>query len=130
GQLDEVFDISGNGLMPGITAMLLGWLAAHEPEVIGKTTAVLCAKDYLRFRLTGAIATDPSDVSFVPGDIDRRIHSARVLDLCGASAWLDKMPPVLSSGEIAGRITRQAAQATGLAEGTPVVTGLGDACAN
>lgn len=130
GKLKDVFDISGNGLMPGITAMLLGWLAAHEPEVIEKTTSVLCAKDYLRFRLTGAVATDPSDVSFVPGDIDRRIHSARVLELCGASAWMDKLPPILPSGEIAGTVTRQAAELTGLAEGTPVVTGLGDACAN
>jgi sugar (pentulose or hexulose) kinase len=130
GTLREVFDISGNGLMPGITAMLLGWLSAHEAEVIENTSAVLSAKDYLRFRLTGAVATDPSDVSFVPGDIDRRSHSARVLELCGASAWLGKLPPILPSGAIAGTITRQAAELTGLAEGTPVVTGLGDACAN
>lgn len=130
GALGEIFEISGNGLMPGITAMLLGWLARHEPDTIDRTAAVLCAKDYLRFRLTGTLATDPSDVSFVPGDIDRRIHSDRVLSLCGASAWVDKLPPILPSGEIAGRVTRHACDRTGLAEGTPVVTGLGDACAN
>ena len=130
GVLPEAFAISGNGLMPGITAMILGWLSRHEPRALERTRAVLCAKDFLRFRLTGEIATDPSDVSFVPGDIDARRHSPRVLDLCGAGDWLDRMPPILPSGAIAGRVTAPAAAQTGLAEGTPVVTGLGDACAN
>jgi sugar (pentulose or hexulose) kinase len=130
GKLREVFAISGNGLMPGITTMLLAWLAVHEPETIARTQAVLCAKDYLRFRLTGIIATDPSDVSFVPGDIDRRTHSDDLLSLCGAADWADKLPPVLPSAAIAGTVTAEAAAATGLAVGIPVVTGLGDACAN
>ena len=130
GLLTEAFAISGNGLMPGITAMLLGWLAAHEPETVTRTRAVLCAKDFLRFRLTGEIATDPSDVSFVPGDIDARTHSPRVMELCGASAWMDRLPKILPSGAIAGTITAEAATETGLRAGTPVVTGLGDACAN
>lgn len=130
GSLDEVFAISGNGLMPGITAMLLGWLAKFEPDVVERTQSVLCAKDYLRYRLTGIIATDPSDVSFVPGDIDARTHSKRVLKVCGASAWTDKMPEILPSDAICGTITADAAAATGLAKGTPVITGLGDACAN
>ncbi|MDQ0323276.1 sugar (pentulose or hexulose) kinase [Pararhizobium capsulatum DSM 1112] len=130
GLLTEVFAISGNGLMPGITAMLLGWLARHEPETVTRTRAVLCAKDFLRFRLTGEIATDPSDVSFVPGDIEGRAHSARVMELCGASAWMDKLPTILPSGAIAGIISAASAAETGLREGTPVVTGLGDACAN
>lgn len=130
GLLDEIFAISGNGLMPGITAMLLGWLARHEPETVKAAAAVLAAKDYLRFRLTGTLATDPSDVSFFPGDIDDQRHSARVMELCGAAGWTDKLPPVLPSGAVAGTVTAEAARLTGLAEGTPVITGLGDASAN
>jgi sugar (pentulose or hexulose) kinase len=130
GLLKEVFDISGNGLMPGITAVLLGWLANHEPQTLEQTQAVLCAKDYLRYRLTGIIATDPSDVSFVPGDIDGRKHSARVLELCGAAAWTSKMPEIVPPGATAGEVSQQAASETGLLQGTPVITGLGDACAN
>ncbi|MBB1251025.1 FGGY-family carbohydrate kinase [Rhizobium sp. G21] len=130
GKMREIFAISGNGLMPGITAMLLGWLSKHEPQTVAGTRHVLCAKDYLRFRLTGDIGTDPSDVSFVPGDIDARGFSNHVLDLCGASAWIEKLPSIQPSEAIAGTVTRMAAEQTGLAEGTPVVTGLGDACAN
>lgn len=130
GLLTEAFAISGNGLMPGITALVLGWLAREEPQTLARTHAVLCAKDFLRLKLTGEIATDPSDVSFVPGDIDARSHSPRVLELCGAADWASRMPPIRPSEVVAGHVTARAAAETGLGEGTPVVTGLGDACAN
>ena len=128
--LDAAFAISGNGLMPGITLLILRWLSRHEPGLRAEAAAVLSAKDYLRLRLTGEVATDPSDVSFVPGDIDRRAHSAELLALMGVDDWAGAMPPILPSDAIAGAVTAEAAAATGLAEGTPVVTGLGDAVAN
>jgi sugar (pentulose or hexulose) kinase len=130
GHLSEIFTIGGNGLMPGVTALLLGWLSLHEPDVRSRATSVFCAKDYLRLRLTGAVATEPSDVSFVPGDIDHRTFSSRILDLCGAAEWVGALPPVQPSGDIAGAVTTQAALETGLRAGTPVICGLGDACAN
>jgi xylulokinase len=130
GLLERIFAVSGNGLMPGITAILLSWLTRNEPELIEQTRAVLSAKDFLRFRLTGEIATDPSDVSFVPGDIDRRRHSRDVMEMCGAGDWWPCLPPIVDAGAIAGAVTAEAADQTGLAPGTPVVTGLGDACAN
>ncbi|QEW23200.1 L-xylulose/3-keto-L-gulonate kinase (plasmid) [Paracoccaceae bacterium] len=130
GVLDDAFAISGNGLMPGITLLILNWLTTHEPQTLTRASAVLCAKDYLRFRLTGEIATDPSDVSFVPGDIRAQRHSPDLMDMLGAGAWVKHMPPILPSEAIAGKVTAQAAEATGLAPGTPVITGLGDAVAN
>ena len=90
----------------------------------------LSAKDYLRYRLTGVVATDPSDVSFVPGDIDRRTHSDRLMALLGADGWDSMMPDILPSGAVAGQVTAEAAWETGLAPGTLVITGCGDAVAN
>ena len=130
GALDEVFAISGNGLMPGITLMILSWLNANEPELRSRAKAVLGAKDYFRYRLTGVIATDPSDVSFVPGDIDNRSHSDRLMTLLGAHGWASMMPDIMPSGAIAGELTPEAAGETGLASGTLVITGCGDAVAN
>ncbi|MBC7282721.1 FGGY-family carbohydrate kinase [Hoeflea sp.] len=130
GSLEEVFRISGNGLMPGITLMILSWLNANEPEIRKRAAAVLSAKDYLRYRLTGVIATDPSDVSFVPGDIDQRTHSDRLVTLLGAHGWDPMMPDIVPSGAIAGEVTAEAAEETGLAPGTLVITGCGDAVAN
>ncbi len=130
GATARTFELSGNGLMPGITALLLGWLARHEPEALRRTTTVLCAKDYLRLKLTGTRGTDPSDISFMPGDIEGRTYSSEVFRLCGAEAWLGKLPLVLASDAVAGEVSADAAAETGLRAGTPVITGLGDACAN
>lgn len=130
GVSDRSFALSGNGLMPGITVLLMAWIARHEPQALAQSRHALLAKDYLRFRLTGEIATDPSDVSFVPGDIDARAFSAPLMQDCGAGDWLDRLPPILPSEAVAGRLTAEAAALTGLPAGLPVVTGLGDACAN
>lgn len=129
GALPRLFEISGNGLMPGNTALILGWLAVHEPHVLARSATFMCAKDYLRLRLTDRAGTDSSDVSFVPGDIDARGFSAELMAACGAAAWLDRLPPIMEGGDIAGHITEQAAELTGLAAGTPVVAGLGDGVA-
>lgn len=130
GILDRVFEICGNGLMPGITLLLLKWLSKNEPEIAQSAATVSTAKDYLRYRLTGELATDPSDVSFVPGDISKQSYSAELMALLGVEDWLNKLPRVLPSDAVAGQITEDAAASTGLRAGTPVITGLGDAVAN
>jgi sugar (pentulose or hexulose) kinase len=128
-RLDRLFDVAGNGLMPGNTALLLGWLAEHEPDIAARAATFMCAKDYLRLRLTGEVATDPSDLSFVPGDIEGRCFSDELMRACGAASWMDRLPPILDSGAIAGHVMAEAAAETGLALGTPVITGLGDGAA-
>lgn len=71
GILPRAFAISGNGMMPGISVMLMAWIARHEPQALARTRHALCAKDYLRFRLTGEIATDPSESPSCPATSTR-----------------------------------------------------------
>ena len=54
--------------MPGFTARNCR-VAKHEPDVFAATACVLMPKDYLRFRLTGAKVSDPSDAA---GTLARR----------------------------------------------------------
>src|SRR5690606_17463347 len=88
-----------------------------------------CAKDYVNYRLTGEIATDESDLSFFPCDIRTRRPSRRLFEMAGVAEMEARLAPVLEIGSVMGRVTRRAAAETGLAEGTPVVTGAGDAVA-
>jgi xylulokinase len=85
----------------------------------------LLAKDFVRFRLTGSLATDPTDAG---GTLlyDRRAGdwSPEMLALVGVSP--EQMPPILESTAVAGAVVDEAARATGLAPGTPVVVGGGD----
>jgi len=111
---------------------LLAWLRDNEPETFGKAGWVLMCKDYIRFRLTGRIAAELTDMSGTSlmnvGEAD---YDQDVLDAFGIGEMRGLLPPLVRSSEICGQVTDEAAAATGLAAGTPVAGGLFDidACA-
>ena len=125
----QLFDICGNAPIPGLPLVLLSWLKTHDPERYGRIATVFCAKDYINYRLTGVVATDESDLSFFPCDIRNRKLSLDLLNLAGVTEIAARIAKVLATGDLVGRVTAQAAALTGLAQGTPVVTGAGDAVA-
>ncbi|PYE23913.1 xylulokinase/L-xylulokinase [Rhizobium sp. PP-CC-3A-592] len=129
GRVEELFAISGNAPIPGLPLILLSWLKVNDPDFYGRIATVFCAKDYVNYRLTGTIATDESDLSFFPCDIRRRVPSDALFALAGIPEMRDRLAPVLETGAVVGRVTAMAAGETGLAEGTLVVTGAGDAVA-
>ena len=55
--------VLGNRPSPGMAGPVLCWLAAHEPHTLRASWWALQPKDWLRLRLTGRAATDPSDAS-------------------------------------------------------------------
>lgn len=112
---------------PGSTTALLGWLAEHDPARLDAARWLLYAKDWLRLRLTGEVATDRTDASAaltVAGTGRYDLGQLALLGLPDAVAAL--LPPVLDSAEPAGRVTAAAAAATGLTAGIPVVAGCHD----
>ncbi len=127
---EELYRITGNRIAPQYTPPKIAWLRSELPELFERTALFLQAKDYLAFRLTGELGvTDYSDAS-LSGlmDINRKVWSADVLDAVGITE--SRLPQVVPSATLIGKVTREAAQATGLAEGTPVAIGGGDgACA-
>jgi len=52
-----------NPLSPGMAGPQLAWLKLYEPEVYEAAAWALSPKDWLRSRLTGQFATEPSDAS-------------------------------------------------------------------
>jgi L-xylulokinase len=59
-------------------------------------------------------------------DVRNRRYSRELLELYDLAELWDAMPPMAQSSEIVGHVTAEAAQATGLAAGTPVVAGIFD----
>lgn len=129
GRLSRMFETWGNALMPGVPPVLLAWLQEHEPAFFDRAAAIFCAKDFVNYKLTGRIAIDESDLSYFPVDIRTRKLSLELFEEMGIAAHRGLVPEVLPVGEIVGKVTAEAAALTGLAEGTPVVTGAGDAVA-
>ena len=126
---ERLVEITGNDALTGFTAPKLAWVRDHEPEVWRRVAHVLLPKDYVRLRLTGAYALDKADgAGTLLFDLAARDWSPEVLAALGIDpAW---MPPTFEGPEITGRVTAEAAAATGLAPGTPVVAGGGDQSAN
>jgi len=126
---DRLIEITGNDALTGFTAPKLVWVRDHEPDVWGRVAHVLLPKDFVRLRLTGEHALDKADgAGTLLFDLAARDWSPEVLAALRIDpAW---MPPTFEGPEVTGRVTRAAAAATGLVEGTPVVAGGGDQSAN
>lgn len=119
---------TGNRVHPGFTLPKLLWMREREPELFRRTRHVLLPKDWLRWRLCGALGQDVTDASGTSMfDPSRRGWSEEML----AAAQIDRawLPTVHESHAIVGTVASDAAAATGLRPGTPVVAGAGDQAA-
>ncbi len=130
GVMSTIFASSGSVMQTGCTLPLLAWMMQHEPETIERAATVFGAKDFLGFMLTGGRATDVSEASVTPGDARQQSRSARMIELFGLTSVTHLLPEVLPSGSLLGEITTEAAAATGIRKGTPVVLGAGDVVAS
>jgi len=126
---ERLIEITGNDALTGFTAPKLVWVRDHEPDIWARTAHVLLPKDYLRLRLTGEYAMDKADGSgTILFDLAARDWSNEVL----ATLHIDRalMAPTFEGPQVTGTLTADAAAATGLIAGTPVVAGGGDQSAN
>jgi xylulokinase len=122
---ERLIRFSGNDALTGFTAPKILWVRNHEREVYERARHVLLPKDYLRYRLTHQHAMDKADGSgTLLFDLEKRDWSSDILDALDIpGGWL---PKTFEGPEITGRVAREAAEETGLKEGTPVVAGGGD----
>jgi xylulokinase len=122
---EQLIAVTGKPAVPAYTAPKLLWIKVHEPDRFAAVERILLPKDYLRWRLTGVVATDPSDASnTLLFDVTRRRWSAELAAELGIPA--DLLPAVAESADVTGGVTAAAAATTGLAAGVPVVAGAGD----
>lgn len=120
--------LSANSVSPTWTLPHLAWLAAHEPQTLRDARHLTPAKDWLRGRLTGDWVTEPVDATglMLYAPVEGR-WSEELAALAGISTTI--LPPVVPSLSVVGHVTREAALATGLSAGVPVVAGVSDTAA-
>lgn len=121
----KIYEITGHRASSAYSLAKLMWIRDNQPEIFSQTVAMLNAKDYINFRLTGRIATDYNDASGTNAfDLAKFSWSEEILDKAGIDPRL--FPEVLPSPTIIGEVTPEAAAETGLRAGTPVAVGAGD----
>ncbi|TQM02156.1 FGGY-family carbohydrate kinase [Pseudonocardia kunmingensis] len=124
---DVLLTSVGNLLTSQAVGPKLAWVAAHEPESFARTRRIYSAPGWIVRRLTGAYVLDHYSAS----------GSDPLYELRARGWWepgwagLDRLerPQLAWPGEVVGTITREAADATGLPSGTPVLAGTVDALA-
>lgn len=125
---ERLIEITANPALTGFTASKILWVKNNEPEIFEKVKKILLPKDYIRFRLTGEFATEVSDASGMQlMDIPKRKWSDEVLEKLEIDK--DMLGTMHESFEVTGKVHKEAAELTGLKEGTPVVGGGGDQAA-
>ncbi len=125
---ERLLQTTGNKALTGFTAPKILWVRNHEPHIFAQAAHVLLPKDYVRFRLTGDHAVDKADgAGMMLFDLNKRDWSEEVLEVLEIPrAW---MPKTYEGPEITGVVSAEAAEATGLKAGTPVMGGGGDQAA-
>ncbi|HET7580634.1 MAG TPA: autoinducer-2 kinase [Bacillales bacterium] len=121
----KIYELSGQTFALGAIPRLL-WLKIHKPELYEKASSISMINDWILYKLTGQLQVDPSN-GCTTGifNLQKRDWSTAGTDLCGIKNNL--YPQVHEAGVIFGKVTHEAAALTGLAEGTPVASGAGDA---
>ena len=122
---DRLVRITGNVALTGFQAPKVVWLRDHEPDAYRRIAHVLLPKDFIRYRLTGDLATDPSDASgTLLLDLRHREWSADVADALGIPReWL---PRIVESPATTGVLMASVAAELGLRPGMPVAAGASD----
>jgi xylulokinase len=125
---DRLIAVTGNDALTGFTAPKLMWVRRHEPDVWSEIAHILLPKDLVRLRLTGDHAVDRADgAGTLLFDLAARDWSTEIVEALGIdAAWL---PTTFEGPAVTGSISADAADATGLRQGTPVVAGGGDQAA-
>ncbi|TFB08477.1 xylulokinase [Candidatus Atribacteria bacterium MT.SAG.1] len=125
GGLDQLIRYVSNPALEGFTAPKILWLKEKEAENYQKVKYILLSKDYIRYRLTGELFTEVSDAAgTLLFDVIKKRWSTSLLEKLEIDP--DLLPPVLNSFDLAGKITRNIAEQTGLKFKTPVVAGGAD----
>ena len=122
---EELHRRTGRGRSTTQASSKLKWVADHEPEVAKAAFRFMDVHGFLVQRLTGSFTTSLASAdSFGLTDVERQAWADDLIAAIGLDPgqFCDTVKP----GEIVGEVTAEAARATGLPAGVPVVAGLGD----
>ena len=130
----ELLRYAGGGLSPEMQTPKLAWLKRAKPQTYAAARHFLSLTDYLSFRAAGSLARSLCSVACKFGYLaherrwPREFFMTVGLGELAADGFSRLGAEILEPGApIARGLTPEAAEAMGLAEGTPVGAGLVDA---
>ncbi len=105
------------------------WVKENQPDIWKRIWKILLPKDFVRFKLDNSFVTDWSDASATALFDVRKLNWSD--EICeSAGIMKNKLPEVVPSAEVVGRLSKKAAIETGLQEGIPIIAGCSDAASD
>jgi len=132
GTFDRNYPKLCQNLMACQQVSILAWMKDNRPDVYSQIRWVFSVKDYLRFRLTGEAFCEATDISGSGlMNLRDKCFDKKMLTDFGIGEMYECLAPIRYSYDNCGLLTREAAELTGLKEGTPIAGGMFDidACA-
>ena len=122
---EDILRRTGSAVTQQSIGPKLLWLRRHEGEILARAVKVMGSYDFIAYRLTGQFSIE-RNWALESGlfDLEKEDWDDALLEL--ATIRREHLGQVHWASEVVGRVTAQAAQATGLLEGTPVVAGSAD----
>ena len=124
---DRIYEVSGNSLTYQSVGPKILWYKRNEPEKFEQTDKIVDTTGFITYKLTGNYSIDNATAGFFhplynPSELEWEEEMFNEMGLPH-----DFLPETKWSTDIAGSVTQSASEATGLAEGTPVIVGSFDA---
>ena len=122
---DDLYAKTGSTTNQQHVAPRLLWLKENEPDAYARTDCIMGSYEYIAYKLTGVKSIEINwAVESGMYDIHRNVWLHEQFDVLGLDPGL--LPQVNQSMKVMGRVSKTAAEATGLAEGIPVIAGSAD----
>ncbi len=121
----EISSTTGNIALTAFTLPKILWFKRHERGLFDKTKVILTVKDYVNYKLTGVLSSEPTDAgNTLLIDYKTRQWNTALMGKLELPQHL--FPTMHESLEIIGEVIKEAANILGIKAGTPVIAGLAD----
>ena len=126
---EEIRDCARNRIANGSFSLPnIRWMIENKPEVVKRAYKLLVPCGYAVHKLTGEFSINRSRMSLtLMSNIETGEWETSVVEKVGLPLRL--LPKPYNSTDIVGGVTKEAAEATGLMQGTPVTAGVIDTVA-
>ena len=117
---------TGTPPLLGNQMILIRWMKTNRKEVLDKASRIMFCKDWVRYKMTGVIATEITDSFTSLLDAQTGNVADELMKAMDIYEYRDYIPASVSSDSVVGTISEEFAAWSGLAAGTPVIAGALD----
>ncbi len=121
-----IFKLSKNPLHPTYSTLKILWFKENKPDIYKNTYKFLQSNSFILLKLTGSFSQDLSQsYAYHFFNMEKGCYDEKTAEMFGID--LELLPQIYPCHEIVGYVTKEAADITGLKQGTPVIAGGLDA---